>query len=304
MAEVIGPIKYKRVLVTGATGVIGRHAVRALRLAGYDVYMASRAEGDGIHQFQVDILDRKAISSVFRTVRPNCLLHLAWDVSSGEYLKSNKNFSWISASLDLLQFFQENGGTRAVFAGTCLEYAMTEKPLREDDALAPATVYAFCKDRLNQLAGFFCAKNGISYGWGRVFYLYGAGERMGRLTSDLVHALRSGEKMVVKGGPLIRDYTYAGDIGAAFAHFLLSPVEGNVNICSGYGVAIRDYCRLLASLLGHEELLVFQDDIAMQPPVIVGANDRLRSEVGFLAQTDLKTGFSAMLAEYDASAKR
>lgn len=291
-----------RILLTGATGLIGKYAVPLLGEAGFEVHAVARTprggEGNGgVVWHGADILDAGERGRLFAEVRPERLLHLAWDTRPGRYLEDNSNFAWVAASLELLHLLGKHGGGRAVLAGTCFEYAFADHPLSENGPIAPRSTYAVCKEHLNRLAALYCAKNGISYGWGRIFYVYGAGERSGRLTPDLLQSLRNGGTMTIRSGSLRRDYMYARDIAAAMTAFLASPVEGEVNICSGDAPTIETYCRLLARKLGREDGLIFQDDPGTQPLLIVGDNRRLRDEVGFSPRYDLESGFEEILAD-------
>ena len=79
-----------RVLVTGATGLIGRPAVGLLAEAGYEVHAVahrrsvSPAErGAGVIWHNADLLAAEAGSAVVFRVRPSLLLHLAWSASPG-----------------------------------------------------------------------------------------------------------------------------------------------------------------------------------------------------------------------------
>lgn len=289
----------KRVLVTGARGLIGKHVAPFLRDDGFQVHAVSRAAhaGDGVAWHRADLLVAADRERLFAEVRPDCLLHLAWDTRPGVYLDDDLNFVWLAASLDILRLLHQYGGKRAVLAGTCFEYEFAERSLHETDPIAPRSIYAKCKEHLNRLAALYCSKNDISYGWGRIFYVYGAGEQPGRLTPDVIRIVKAGERMIIRSGPLRRDYMYAKDVAAAFARFLAVPVEGEANICSSLAPTIEEYCRCLARKLGREDLLLFADHSSGQPPLIVGDNRRLREEIGFTPRHGLDDGFGAMLEE-------
>jgi nucleoside-diphosphate-sugar epimerase len=287
------------VLVTGAAGLIGRYAIAPLREAGFAVHAVSRSrrEGGGAVWHRADLLREADRERLFAAVRPDRLLHFAWDMRPGACLEDNANFAWLAASLELLRLFREGGGRRAVLAGTCFEYGPSAEPLAESSPVAPGTTYGRVKDHLNRLAALYCANNDVSYGWGRIFYVYGAGERSGRLTPDLITSLRRGEPFIVKNGHLVRDYLYAGDVAAAFVKFLAGEVRGEVNVCSGRGVALEDYCRRLARKLGREELLSFAAPAAGQAPRVVGDGRLLRGAVGFEPGHGLDDGLDALLAD-------
>jgi nucleoside-diphosphate-sugar epimerase len=176
-----------------------------------------------------------------------------------------------------------------VFSGTCFEYAFKSAPLKESDPLNPATIYARCKNELRYQAEVFAQASNLSFGWGRIFYVLGHNEAPNRLLPYIVASLQNGQKAVIKGGSLIRDYMYTKDIAGAFVQFLMSDIKGCVNICSGEGIAIWDLSFKLAEKLGRPDLLEFTDNAQDQPPVIIGDNMRLCTEIGYSLKYDLES---------------
>ena len=116
----------KRVLVTGATGCIGRHILPGLLATGWEVHGVSSRDRDQaagpVRWYRADLLDASQTESLVATVRPSHLLHLAWYIAPGKWAMAPDNLRWVRASLNLLQSFQAHGGTRVVTAGSCLEY--------------------------------------------------------------------------------------------------------------------------------------------------------------------------------------
>src|SRR5579875_1954757 len=73
-----------RVLVAGATGVIGRYLTPKLVAAGHEVFALTRpnaAHGSpeelGATSVPGDLLDAGAVTDAVRTVRPDTILHMA-----------------------------------------------------------------------------------------------------------------------------------------------------------------------------------------------------------------------------------
>jgi Nucleoside-diphosphate-sugar epimerases len=293
----------KKVLLTGATGLIGQYACEPLLRDGYEVVALCRRRppDNGIAWRECDLFDLKEVNTRLAEESATHLLHLAWDVRPEAYREDNSNFGWLAASLELLQAFRRNGGRRAVFAGTVLEYETESMPLVEGvSSIGPKCAYEFCKAHLNELASLFCRNNAVSFGWARIFFTYGANEAPRRLAGAIVESLSRGDNVVIRGGPLLRDYLYAKDIAAGLARFLDSSVQGEVNVCSGKAVSIREFSIALAEMIGRRELLSFRDDVPGQPACIVGDNRRLCEEVGFTPEYDLNAGFRDMLAKTDS----
>lgn len=289
----------KKILITGATGLIGKEALQPLIEKGFEVYaltFISKGSDSKVHWINANLFNEEEVKKVFEEVKPEYLLNFAW-ATTGDYLSSDVNFDFLKAGMDLLKYFNLNGGKRAVFAGTCFEYEFKDTPLKEDDALNPTTVYAKCKNELREKAEVFCKNNDISFGWGRIFYVYGRGENEKRLTAHVVNSLKADKKVLITSGKLIKDYMYTKDIAGAFVNFLDTNVSGCVNICTGAPISIREYTTKIASKLSKEDLLEFVDGPTNQPPLIVGDNSKLINEVGYKIQYSLDEAIEEVINE-------
>lgn len=280
----------KKVLVTGATGLIGKELIKPLQESGFDIYAITIDENNpanGVHWLKGNLFDENFIKEIMKQIKPKYLLNMAW-VTTGDYLKSDINYSFLNAGIRLLKHFKDNGGKRAVYAGTCFEYKFKGEPLKETDELdANKTVYTFCKNKLHEIAEYFCKMHDISFGYGRIFYVYGRNEDKTRLTGMIIDKLSRNEEVIIKSGALIKDYMYAKDIAEAFVKFLDSSVNGAVNICSGKPISIKEFTLELGKAIGKESLIVFKNEHSNQPPIIVGDNTRLINEVRYSYFEDL-----------------
>jgi len=265
------------VLLTGSHGLIGKEAILPLKEMEFNVFAPAKNE--------MNILDLNSVHKFMEKQKPQYLLHFAW-FTGENYLNDEINISLKNSSLELLNIFKENGGKRAVFAGTCFETWGAE------------TLYAKCKNELREQAMNFCSHNEMSFGWGRIFYVLGHNERKTRLLPYIVNSLKSGQKAVIKGGSLLRDYMYSKDIAAAFAKFLVSNVEGIVDICNGDAVQIASIASMIARKLEKEYLLEFAENTAGQPSIIVGDNTRLSLEVGFVPKYSLEKAVNCILDDF------
>jgi nucleoside-diphosphate-sugar epimerase len=292
-----------RVLVTGATGFIGRHALPALLRAGHEVHAVARQppEADGVTWHALDLLDAAASADLVAELEPSHLLHLAWYAEHGKFWTSPENVRWVEATLALLRAFAAAGGRRAVLAGTCAEYdwSVGDGTFAEDAPLGPATLYGAAKRGLHEVAQAYAAQAGLELAWGRVFFLYGADEAHGRLFATVARALLAGERAPTTHGEQVRDFLHVDDTAGALAALIDSSVVGAVNVASGEGVAVRDVVAALGRAAGRPDLL----DIgalpqrASEPPRLVADVRRLRDEVGYVPAVTLDAGVAAMVGE-------
>jgi len=287
----------KRILITGASGLIGKSAVRALVDQGLDVHAVARTvpeTSSDVTWYACDLLAPGAAESLVHNVQATHLLHLAWVTEHGHFWNAPENTEWQAVTQRLIEAFQANGGTRVVMAGTCAEYDWTDLGdgvCREGvTPIKPHTLYGQSKVDTHAWLAEYAAKSGLSYAWGRLFLLFGEGESAKRLVPSVASALAAGRVAECSSGIQIRDFMDGRDAGAAFAALLMSDVVGALNIASGEGCAIGEVVTILGEISGHPELIhlgAFADR-ADDPVKLVACVDRLRQEVGFKSTHELR----------------
>ena len=287
----------KTVLVTGANGFIGRHCLALLLERGYEVHAVSLKATEesslGVHWHKVDLLESGRVSELVSKVQPTHLLHFAWYTVPGEYWTSLENVHWVQASLTLLEAFARTNGQRIVVAGSCAEYDWSYGYCIESKTpLSPDSIYGVCKRSLQAMCDVFSRKLGISFAWGRIFFLYGPYEHPERLVSSVIRSLLQDKPARCSHGKQIRDYLYVEDVAEAFVALLESNVQGPVNIASGCPVALKDIIHGIAVKLNREDLIQLgaMAPRSNDPRLLVADISRLRDEVGWRRKCGLDRG--------------
>lgn len=293
----------KRVLITGASGFIGRHCLESLLKKGYEVHAVSskiREMNDQRIRWHVaDLLDTKQISLLIEHVQPSHLLHFAWNVSPSSYRTSPENLRWAISSLELLRSFESNGGKRVVIAGTCFEYDETYGYCSEQTTpLKPTTLYGTYKHSLQIMLDAYAIQTGISASWGRIFYLFGPFEHQDRLIPSVIKSLLMSKCAYCSHGEQIRDFLYVKDVADAFISLLNSQVEGAVNVASGRPVALREIIQKIADRLNRPDLIQLGAVPVSpnEPPLLIADVRRLNNEVGWKPKYSLDQGLDETIS--------
>jgi nucleoside-diphosphate-sugar epimerase len=290
----------KRVLVTGATGCLGRHALPVLTARGWEVHAVSSREapdGDGpdVVWHRADLLAREQVDALVRTVAADHLLHFAWNIVPGRWATAPENFAWVQASLDLVRAFGRHGGTRIVTAGSCLEYDWGYGYCSESRTpCAPRTVYGVCKHALQTLTSAFAGTGGMTSAWGRLFNLYGPYEHPDRLVASVIRSLLANEPARCSHGNQVRDYLFAQDAADAFVALLESDVTGPINIASGQPITIKEIVLRIGAQLGRSDLIRLGaiDAAPTDVPLVVADITRLTETLGWRPKHDLEHGLA------------
>lgn len=288
----------RRVLVTGASGFVGRAATDALLARGFEVHAVTRRPDRlpvGAIPHEGDLLAAGEATRLMANSRPTHLLHLAWEVRPGYFWRAPENLDWVAASLQLYRAFAVSGGTRVLGAGTCAEYDWTHALLSEASTpVRPGTLYGASKDALHRILAAAGPLDGISIAWGRLFFIYGPGEALGRLVSDVANALLRGEPALCGLGTAERDFMHVADVGGALAAILDSTACGPVNIATGNCVPIAKVVNTLGGIVGRPDLIRLGErpTPAGEPPRLGATVDILRDQVGFTPDFTMETGLA------------
>ncbi len=219
-----------QVLLTGASGFIGRHVLQSLRDQGIPFVAIGRTIPPGCTEtefIQADLLAAPDFDALVNRAEATHLLHLAWYAEHGKYWTSTLNLRWVEATVRLVEAFCKVGGERVVAAGTCAEYDWSYGYCREElTPLKPNKLYGTAKDATKRLVMEICDAYQISCSWGRVFLPYGPGESRLRLIPSLIDVFRGINKPFSINVNSYRDFIHVSDVADGFVSLIVSNERG------------------------------------------------------------------------------
>jgi dTDP-6-deoxy-L-talose 4-dehydrogenase (NAD+) len=234
------------VLVTGATGFVGQHVVRALLNRNHNVVIVTR-QIESAKKFEwydnVEIIEcdlYEDYNLVFKKpMQVDALIHLAWSglPNYQSYFHIDIN---LVADLSFLRSAINFGIKHLVVAGTCLEYGLKSGELSEDMDTHPTTPYGFAKDALRRSLEFLQKEEDFSLQWMRLFYMYGEGQSSKSLVSQLNEAISQKAPIFnMSSGEQLRDYLPIEEVARFFSYAIERPdINGVINCCSGKPISV------------------------------------------------------------------
>lgn len=239
------------ILITGATGFVGRHVITRL-LANPDVRVVATARTEpqpgntdwsSVRFVPFDMATDVADIDLFAYFgRPDAVIHLAWpglpDYKSPKHIETY----WLEQYRFITNLIA-NGLTDLTVTGTCLEYGLQSGCLTEDLPTQPTTAYGLGKDTLRKALNLFLTNRNVSFKWIRLFYMFGDGQNPQSLLSQLEAAVQRGDTVFnMSGGEQLRDYLPVADVAEYITEVAMQQrVMGIINCCSNQPVSVRTF---------------------------------------------------------------
>lgn len=288
-----------RLLVTGGSGFLGSAVVRHALAAGHDVAILSRQPtGAGGTTGAVPIPGDLASPpwEAIAGFRPEAVLHAAWIATPGVYLESPANSDWLHWSRGFAQRLPALGVRHLTVLGTCIEYAVTGKPLNElETPLAPVSPYARAKAELHAALASDLTGSGTGLAWARIFYPYGPHEHPARLASSLLSRVFSGQTITLKTPNSTKDYIHEDDVARGLLAVVGAGYQGPINVGTGEGVTVGRLARTLAEFAGRPDLVVLPADAPRDPFDHVVADPSRLLGLGWRPKVELLDGLRRLV---------
>jgi len=233
-----------KVLVSGATGFIGKQVVKFMQGQGKWRILTSARNEEKLQELGADYLvydlNHELENCYDRLGQPEVLIHLAWE-GLPNYQESFHLDRNLVNHYRFLKSMIEQGLPSLTVTGTCYEYGLQNGCLQETRPTNPTTCYGLAKDVLRRRLEALQQEHPFRLRWLRLFFMYGDGQPARTLMAQVDRALAAGlEAFDMSGGDQLRDYLPTGEVAAMIAKVALQPRhDGIFNICSGQPISVR-----------------------------------------------------------------
>lgn len=289
-------------LLTGASGFVGRHAIRIGR-DRFDIVATGRGSRPewlpaDVAWHSVDLLDRASVATMPKDLP--YVLHLASETVPSKFLDYDPLLDSVEMTLNLCRHLTSG---RLLLASSCLVYAASRNPLPEDARVEPRGHYGLAKVLCEQIVLGAGLKGNLETAIARPFNHIGVGMRSDLVIPSIVRRLRETEAQSpihMAGINSVRDFLDVQDIVEAyFAILRISGSDEKVfNVCSGVPTSISEVILILAAGLGKEiGDIVFSEanNSADDTSVVLGDAAKLRDMTNWSPRIELKEGLRRLI---------
>jgi UDP-glucose 4-epimerase len=223
----------KTVLVTGATGFLGRATVPALAEAGWQITKGSRSAAEPLAKgvVRLDLAEPATLLALAKQARFDAIVHLGARVCWAGETEAELFVPNVLAT-GCLAYLAGLWDARLIFASSAIVHGVRQETIESDSPLCPDTAYAKSKWLGEQLLATSNTKHCIL----RIAGVFGAGGpvHLG-LNRAIDGAIKGEPPLQIGSGKALRNYVYVEDVAQAIVYALLEHLEGT-HLLAGHEV--------------------------------------------------------------------
>lgn len=229
-----------KVVVTGASGYIGRHVVDALIKMHHEVIavdMINKGINTDAKFLSLDIFSDDIYNKLGR---PDACIHMAW--KDGFNHASDAHMGMLSQHYAFIKNMIDGGVKYLSVMGTMHEIGYYEGCVDENTPTNPLSMYGIAKNALRQSSLLLAEKSNTALMWLRAYYILGDDSNNNSIFSKITQMEHEGKaSFPFVSGKNKYDFINVDELAKQIAvASTQSEVTGIINCCSGKPVSLAD----------------------------------------------------------------
>lgn len=269
-----------RIVITGATGFIGKALLYRLRKLGLDVIGVSRTIGYG------NIVVEKYADAPVGDV----LVHLA---EASNRLEVNAlGTLYRDEQLETINRLIKKRYKKIIYASSALVYKNGLEPYSESVKVAPVDNYTFVK---------LMTENMITQAGGvavRFSNIYGTGMSPATVVSSIFKQINLSGPLTLGDSAAVRDFLWIDDAVDAIVRMIIEPAYGIINIGTGVGTSIHNLATLVLNICKQPDRIISATNSNSSGMGVVLNVEKAAKLLGWRPNISLNSGLMRMYKEY------
>src|SRR5690554_145793 len=265
-----------RILITGATGFLGRNLIRLLLKENHTVTAIGRSMEKLKDCFPIDTIYKRvtdySVESLTNLLEnQEVVIHLASQLMQRD--TDPVKISSFSSNLQIVENLvfacNKNETPNLIHTSTINVYPLM-KDLQETQTPAPTTIYGVSKSKIDIYLSYIQKKISTKIISLRLARLYGYGERDGLMFTDFVNKARNKETLTINGqGKSTIEYIYIEDAIEAISNVAKNhEIEGAFNVGTGTSYSVKVIAETVNQVFENEGNVAY---LADKPDGIIGS---------------------------------
>lgn len=300
----------KKILVTGASGFVGKNLVNKLNELGFKNILSPSSK-------ELDLTNEESVKNYFTDKKPNIVLHIAGLVGGisinklkpAEFFYKNGMMSMLITHYSYLN----NVEKLVSLAAGCGYPRNIPVPFSEEDfwnGLPDMNSYGYSLAKKNLVVGSWAYNE--QYGFDHTVLipanLYGPYDNFNLDTSHVIPALirkfldakeNNLDEVIVWGtGVATREFLYVEDTVQAIIDAIKCSETGPFNLGTGKETSIKELNETISQIIGYKGKIVWDTTKPDGQPKRFYNMDKFKNSFGYVPNTSLKNGLEKTIEWY------